>query len=155
MLQEYNVVIADTTCFILLSKINRLSLLQQLFKSITTTNIIAKEFGKPLPDWVIIEEINDPHYLDILKLEVDEGEASAITLSYEFDKSLLILDDLKARKVAKKLNLNFTGTLGIILKAKEVGLLNAIKPILEEIQLTNFRLSDEIFYKILLIAKEE
>ena len=88
MQQEYNVVIADTTCFILLSNIGRLHLLQQLFTSITTTNIIAKEFGKPLPDWVAVAEIKDTHYLEILKLEVDEGEASAIALSFEFDKTL-------------------------------------------------------------------
>ena len=154
MLQEYNIVIADTTCFILLSKIGRLHLLQQLFKSITTTNIIAKEFGNPLPDWVVVAEMKDTHYLEILKLEVDEGEASAIALSFEFDKPLLILDDLKARKVAIKLNLNFTGTLGIILKAKEARLIDAIKPILQEIQSTNFRFSEDVLRQILLIAKE-
>ncbi len=154
MPQEYNVVIADTTCFILLSKIDRLHLLQLLFKSITTTNIIAKEFGKQLPDWVLVAEVKDAHYLEILKLEVDEGEASAIALSFEFEKPLLILDDLKARKVAIKLNLNFTGTLGILLKAKEAGFIDALKPILQEIQLTNFRFSEDILRQILLIAKE-
>lgn len=154
MPQEYNVVIADTTCFILLSKIGRLHILQQLFKSITTTNIIANEFGSPLPDWVIVAEVKDTHYLDILKLEVDDGEASAIALSFEFDKTLLILDDLKARKIAIKLNLNFTGTMGILIKAKEAGLIDAIKPILDEIQLTNFRFSENVLHQILLIAKE-
>lgn len=154
MPQEYKVVIADTTCFILLSKIGRLYLLQQLFTSITTTNVIAKEFGSTLPDWVIVTKVKDTHYLDILKLEVDVGEASAIALSFEFDKTLLILDDLKARKIANKLNLNFTGTMGVLLKAKEAGLIEAIKPLLEEIQLTNFRFSENILHQILLIAKE-
>ena len=45
MQQEYNVVIADTTCFILLDKIDKLHLLQQVFTSITTTQTIANEFG--------------------------------------------------------------------------------------------------------------
>ena len=154
MPQEYNVVIAVTTCFILLFKIGRLDLLRQLFKYITTTNIIANELGNPLPDRIIVAEVKDAHYLGILKLEVDDGEASAIALSFEFDKTLLILDDLKARKLAIKLNLNFTGTMGILLKAKEAGLVATIKPILEEIQLTNFRFSENILRQLLLIAKE-
>jgi len=36
MPQEYNIVIADTTCFILLDKIGRMELLQQVFTNITT-----------------------------------------------------------------------------------------------------------------------
>ena len=107
-----------------------------------------------MPNWVLVAEIKDTHYLEILKLEVDEGEASAIVLSFEFDKTLLILDDLKARKVAIKLKLNFTGTLGIMLKAKEAGLIDAIKPILQKIQSTNFRFSEDVLHQILLIAKE-
>ncbi len=49
MLKEYNAIIADTTCFILLDKINELGLLQQLFTQVTTTYTIAKEFEKPFP----------------------------------------------------------------------------------------------------------
>ena len=154
MRQEYNIVIADTTCFILLSKIDRLNLLKQLFKSITTTSFISKEFGNPLPDWVIIKDVKDTHYQEILNLEIDKGEASAIALAFELENTLLILDDLKARKVALKLNLDFTGTLGILIKAKEKGLISQIRPILEEIQSTNFRFSEDVFRQILLVAKE-
>ena len=155
MLQEYNVVIADTTCFILLAKINRLEILHQLFKSITTTIEVANEFGKPLPDWVIIVKVKDTHYQHILGLEVDEGEASAMALSLEYENPLLILDDLKARKLAFKLNLHFSGTFGVLLKAKEAGIITTLKPLLEEIQDTNFRFSDAMLALILATAKEK
>jgi predicted nucleic acid-binding protein len=52
MLRTFSAVIADASCFILLDKINELSLLQSLFKTITSSLEIAKEFGKPLPEWV-------------------------------------------------------------------------------------------------------
>ena len=55
MLRTYSAVIADASCFILLDKINELSLLQSLFKTITTSSEIAEEFGKPLPEWVEIK----------------------------------------------------------------------------------------------------
>ncbi|MBV7533109.1 DUF3368 domain-containing protein [Chitinophaga sp. sic0106] len=154
MLQTYNVVIADTSCFILLDKINELELLHKLFGDIMTTDTIAIEFGKPLPVWVHIKEVADLHYQNILELEVDKGEASAISLAIETGLALLILDDLKARKVADKLLLTYTGTLGLLLKAKEKGLITAVRPILEKIQNTNFRFSKNVFADILKVAGE-
>ncbi len=151
---EYNVVIADTTCFIILSKIDKLQILKQLFTTITTTETVAKEFGQPLPTWIIIHSEKDTYYKDILEVEVDKGEASAIALAFEFEKPLLILDDLKARKLAEKLHLNYIGTFGILLKAKEIGVIEAIKPLLKEIQLTNFRFSESMLKEILSIAGE-
>jgi predicted nucleic acid-binding protein len=151
---KYNVVIADTSCFILLDKIDTLNLLQQLFKNISTTTTIAEEFGKKLPEWVQIRSVTDLHYQTILELEVDKGEASAISLAIEYQPALLILDDLKARKVADKLHLNYTGTLGVLLKAKQNGIINSIRPLLDRIQQTNFRFSKNVFDQILKVAGE-
>ncbi len=66
--------------------------------------------------------------------------ASAIALAKEQNSPLLVLDDLKARKLASRLNLKFTGTLGIIHKAKQIGVLEKVKPIIEKLQTTNFRI---------------
>ncbi len=52
------------------------------------------------------------------------------------------------------LNLQFTGTLGVLLKAKDAGIIAALKPILERVQQTNFRFSEEVFTKILIEAGE-
>lgn len=154
MLPGYRIVIADTSCFILLDKINALDVLYLLFNKVVTTAEIAAEFGKPLPEWVIINQVSDKQYHSILELEVDKGEASAIALALESKPSLLILDDLKARKLADKLMLEYTGTLGLFLKAKESGKILQIKPFLEKIQATNFRFSQKIFDEILTIAGE-
>lgn len=154
MLQEYDVVIADTSCFILLDKIGEIELLQKTFSSITTTQTIASEFGKPLPSWIIISPVQKTPYLKLLELEVDAGEASAFALTLEYSSSLLIIDDLKARKLADKLLLNYTGTLGVILKAKELNLLSSVKPLINKIQLTNFRFSEKVLNEILSAANE-
>ncbi len=52
------------------------------------------------------------------------------------------------------LNLQFTGTLGVLLKAKDAGIIAALKPSLERVQQTNFRFSEEVFTKILIEAGE-
>ena len=66
--KKYSVVIADTSCFILLDKINQLSLLQKVFGGVTTTHTIAAEFGKPLPDWITTESpvFSEKVLMDIL-----------------------------------------------------------------------------------------
>jgi len=82
--------------------------------------------------------------LQILELQLDKGESSAIALALEIPNSTLILDDYKARKIAENLGLNFTGTIGIIIKAKLENIIPSIKPLLEKIKQTNFRISPEI-----------
>src|SRR5438045_2888389 len=77
-----------------------------------------------------------------------------MAFAFEEENSLLILDDAKARKLASSLNLNFTGTLGLFLKAKQLGIIADIKPLLEKIQKTNFRFSESILKDILKEANE-
>jgi len=152
MRKNYEIVIADTTCFILLENIGEFNLLRSLFSKIVTTNTIAAEFGSPLPEWI---EIRTPKNISFQNsLDIDAGEASAITLAMESESALLILDDNKGRKTAEQLNLQYTGTLGIILKAKNVGLITSVKPIFQKIQQTNFRFSKKVLDEIYALANE-
>jgi predicted nucleic acid-binding protein len=66
---------------------------------------------------VQIKAVQDKNFQSALFLQVDAGEASALALAAENQPSLLIIDDLKGRRLAQKLNLNITGTLGLILTA--------------------------------------
>ncbi len=147
-------IISDASCIILLDKINELQLLKKLFGKITTTKEIAKEYKKTLPPWFEIKEPKEKKYLKILEVIVDKGEASAIALALEYDECLLIIDDLKGRKLASELGLQLTGTLGIIIEAKLSGKIKTIKPILSKIKATNFRISKELEQKVVSKAKE-
>jgi predicted nucleic acid-binding protein len=143
------IVISDTSCLILLYKIDELELLDKLSKNVFITPSIKSEFGQKLPDWIKVKEPSDTHYQKILEMDLDEGEASAIALSFEMDNSILILDDLKGRKIADKLNLRYSGTFGLLLRAKQEGIIVSIKPILDMIRNTNFRFSEKLFDSIL------
>jgi len=150
----HKTIISDTSCFIILSKIEELDLLKKVYGQIVTTSDIAEEFGETLPDWVIIENVADKSRQRILELQIDPGESSAIALALEKPKSTLILDDFKARKIAQQLGISFTGTIGVIIKAKLNGTIPSIKPYLEKIKATNFRISAEIELQALKEAKE-
>jgi len=50
----HKIIISDISCFITLTNIGELDIIQKLYNKITTTIEIAKEFGEPFPDWVEI-----------------------------------------------------------------------------------------------------
>ncbi|WP_300604309.1 DUF3368 domain-containing protein [Niabella sp.] len=147
-------IISDTSCFIILSNIGELELLHKVYGHIITTPEIAAEFGDPLPEWIAIVVVKDTYRQQLLEMQVDKGESSAIALALEIPDSTLILDDIKGRRVANHLGLTYTGTLGVIIKAKLKGIIPSIKPILEKIKQTNFRLSAEIEFQALKAANE-
>jgi predicted nucleic acid-binding protein len=150
----HKIIISDTSCFIILTNIGELHLLQKLYSKITTTIEIASEFGEPLPEWVEILSVKSKDTQRLLEMQIDKGESSAIALALEIPDSLLILDDIKARKVATQLGLSITGTLGIIIKAKLEGIIPSVIPILNKIKQTDFRLSDEVELQVLKAAME-
>jgi predicted nucleic acid-binding protein len=150
----YKTIISDTSCFIILSKIGEIELLYKLFGKVVTTPQIAEEFGEQLPDWVEIKSVSDEYKQQLLELQIDKGEASAIALAIENKDCLLILDDYKARKLAVKMNLNITGTIGMLIAAKNKGVIPSIKSLLEKIKQTNFRISPELELQAILEANE-
>ncbi len=147
-------VISDTSCLIILSNIGELEILHKLYAKILTTNEVAREFGEKLPDWININDVSDKHKQKILELLVDSGEASVIALALENVGSTLILDDHKARKIANQLSISFTGTIGVIVKAKLEGIIPSIKPILDKIKETNFRISLDVELQALKLTNE-
>jgi len=150
-----SIVISDTSCLIIFNKIGQLEILQKLYNNVITTPEVAKEFSEHLPDWIIIKEVQDKKYQEFLETQVDFGEASAIALAKEIDNPLLLLDDLKARKLAGKLNLKFTGTLGVITKAKQIGIIGAVRPVIDSLLLTDFRISENVIDELLKLNNED
>lgn len=145
------IIIADSSCLIVLENIKELSLLKKLFGEILITAQVKNEFGLKLPKWIKIRTVKNQSRVDALSLILDRGEASAIALSMETAESLLIIDEKKGRRIAQELNLQIIGTLGIILKAKENGLINSIEDILEKLENADFRISPSLKKKILSI----
>jgi predicted nucleic acid-binding protein len=148
------VIIADATCLILLQKIDQLVLLRDLFSVIVVTSVIAAEFKVDLPEWIEIRDAPNFIYPDLNNAAIDKGEASAMALALWENDSLLILDDLKARKFAAKLNIKYTGTLGLIVEAKQSGYIESVMPLISKIKETDFYITPAVEQKILRLAGE-
>lgn len=99
-----DIIISATSCLIILDKIDELELLMEMGRKVYVTPIILKEFGKSLPDWISVVSPENSHYQQILEMDLHEGEASAIALSLEMKSPILMIDELKGKKVAEKIN---------------------------------------------------
>lgn len=148
------VIIADTSCLILLDKIEQLDLLYKLYGEITITQEVANEYKEHLPEWFIISQAGHKQYQNILEASLDKGEASAIAFSIEQKNCLLIIDDYKGRKYAESLGIYITGTLGILINAKQSGIIASVKASLNKIKTTDFRMTEELELRTLEKANE-
>ena len=138
------IIISDASPLIALADIGELEILRKLYQNITITDIVRNEIHADLPEWIIVSQNYDPKQVKVLELELDVGEASAIALGLNTPNSTLILDETKGRKVAKRLGLTVTGTIGIIVKAKNQGFIKSGKEILNSLERHGFWLSQKL-----------
>jgi len=144
--------VVDSACLIGLERIGRLDLLPSLLDPIFVPPAVEREFGSR-PAWVQVERAVDIGMVAALRLLVDPGESEAIVLAYE--KGLrIILDDRKAREVAQRLGVKVTGTVGLLLKAKQEGVIAAVRPLLDALDANQFRIGHELRAEALRIAGE-
>ena len=148
-------VIADSSCLILLAKIEELEILKGIYKRILVTKEIAGEFGNDLPEWIEVKEVANKTLQSLFEEILDMGEASALTLAFETKDCTVILDDLKARKTAAKMNIKVTGTIGVIVKAKTENRIPSAKAVFEKILETDFQISDRILKQAIHLAGEQ
>ena len=154
MFEMPKIVISDTSCLIAIEKTAGLELLRQLYSEITIPDQVAEEYGKPLPDWVKQTTIASQSMFQLFKETLGAGEAAAISLAMEFEDCRVLVDDMKARKIATALGINITGVLGVLLRAKEGGIIKEIRPMIEKLREIGFYFSQRIERKILDMAGE-
>lgn len=146
-------IIADASSFIILSNIGELEILKETYGTVVSTSVVLSEFGEPVPEWVFVRDPTSQSNINSIK-NLGKGETSAIALAIEIVDSVLILDDQQARNVALQIGLSVTGTLGVLVRAKANGVIPAIKPLIEKMRRTNFRVSENIELEALQKAGE-
>ncbi|MEQ8464069.1 DUF3368 domain-containing protein [Coleofasciculus sp. E1-EBD-02] len=135
-------IISNATPLIAFAKINQLSLLRQIVGNLTIPDAVAQELSDYTQNktgfidleqetWITIQTITAKEQLALLLPSLDRGEAEVITLALEKKANLVLIDELTGRKVAESLNLNVSGSVGILIKAKQLGEIEAVKPFLD------------------------
>ena len=157
------IIIADSSPLISLAIINKLHLLNDIFHEIIVPFSVyeeiaqtEKKFSSTLQQWTkpFIKKCNNIEAFNAYRLSLGKGESEAIVLSKEFKDCILLLDDKKARKVAKLENQKVIGTIGILISAKDKGLISEIKSSLMLLEEQDIHLSKALIEKALEITGE-
>ena len=149
-------IVCNSSVLIALDNAGILHILKELFKEVLIPKAVRKEVfeRRKLPAFVKCVEISGPIALKVLESNLEAGEGEAICLYEELDADLLIIDDLEGRRVAERLGINITGTLGVLLLAKREKFVDKVKPLLDEIVGHGFRVADELYKEVLIKADE-
>ena len=145
-------VVVDSTCLIALERLGRLDVLAALFDPIYAPPEVAREFGSPLP-WLEVVDLVDPERVVFLSVSVDPGEAEAIALARERGLKI-ILDDLRARRLAHRFGLEVIGTVGVLVRARHEGVVEALRPLLDQMEGFGFRMSPDLKEGALRLVEE-
>jgi predicted nucleic acid-binding protein len=159
-------IISNSTPLINFSAIRRLDILYWLFGSITIPPAVKNEVFVKGKHYLNTEELRRAAFIEIikpknmiscnlLKADLDDGEAEVITLGLEGNATLLLLDEITARAVAESHHLHFTGSIGCLVEAKKLGIISEIKPLLEAMRIeARFWINENLYKRILQNNKE-
>lgn len=150
-------IISNASPLIALEQIGQLGLLYALFKHVAVPSAVVEEIEPTLPQlpsWITPYPLEQPVGARILQASLGAGESEAISLALEHHADRVLLDERQARRLAQLLGLRVTGTLGILLAAKQRGLIKEIKPALQALLKHNFRISDTLLEYVLRSAGE-
>jgi len=160
------IVVSNTTPLIGLASIGHFDLLWRLFGKI---HIAQSVYGEVVirgyeqggakrevetADWMEIVSVKDRLAVDVLLDELDAGEAETIVLAKEVEADWVLMDEKKGRRKLKQLGLHTMGTLGILLRAKQSGLLLEIRPSIERLHRQGFSLGKTVIESVLRQAGE-
>lgn len=161
------VIVSDTTTLGNLFMIQKLWILEKLYGNVIIPEAVLYELEKlklnklnisQITDstWIKIRPVMNESLVAILSESLDRGESEAIVLAQELRADLLIIDEIKGRNYAKKLNIRIIGLVGILVQAKIEGILENVGEILDELKhKAGFWISQELYDKAIVMSNEK
>ncbi len=161
-------VVVDSSVLITLAAGEQFHLLRELYTTLyvppevwNEVTAVAKPFGTDQTrqardaGWLMVRTPASLAAVRALRFNLQPGETEALALALELSGALLLVDDAQGRRAARALGIDYTGTLGVLLRAKAEGKLTALNPALVLMQQrTTFWLSEEVYRAALAQAGE-
>jgi predicted nucleic acid-binding protein len=157
------VIVSDTSPIIALALCDKLDLLDKLFDQVCIPQAVYKELTIPnkpkageITEWAKqrVVPVKNTAAVAALSLNLDPGESEALSLYWEVTADFLLIDEKRGRTIAIRNGINTVGTIGVLLVAKQKGLLSAVKQSLDILIRNDFRISDILYQQILERAGE-
>ncbi|KKC28489.1 DUF3368 domain-containing protein [Caldanaerobacter subterraneus] len=152
-------VVANSTPLIILSNIDKIEILKKLYGTIYIPSGVFEEVNFTgnfkSYDFIKVANIKNKEAKQFSPVSLHKGEIEVMILAKEINADLCIIDDYLARKHAKNLGLTVTGTLGVLIKAKEKKILKEVKPLLDKMLEKNFYIDRKLYSEVLEICGEK
>jgi len=148
--------ICDTLPLLYLHLVGQLDLLHLLYSDIAIPPAVQSELvvganqGVNVPlqiPWIRVLPVQAQALMPIVT-DLGLGESEVIGLALEHPGSRIIMDDQLGRHIAAANQMMLTGTLGVVLKAKQAGHLNEIKMLLNALSIAGLWMSDRLVESI-------
>jgi uncharacterized protein len=159
------IVVSDTTPISELTKINRLTLLCDVYERVIIPQQVHSELmagpgGIPAAiqtaSWIDVVTVRNSH--EVLAVHVATrlglGECAALILAEELGAQRLLIDDRAGRREARARGLPVTGTIGTLLVAKQRGIIPSVRDILDDLIANGTRISPALYGDALALARE-
>lgn len=157
-------VILNNTPLVALWSLGHLTLLRDLYGEVLMPQAVYDEFlatersvrqtALDESPWIKITPLSNPRQA-LVYVGLDRGEAEVLALANERAARLVIIDERKGRRYAKRLGLPLTGTVGVLLTAKHNGLIPALAPLIDQLLKEGLFLAPELVEKALELAGED
>ena len=156
-------IVSDTSPITNLIQINLLDILKDVYQQIIIPQSVYEELceitsQKQLldqQDWIYVISAENTALVTSLETELDTGESESIVLALELQVDFLIIDEVKGRLKAESMGIKIVGLLGTLLKAKNLGLIPTIAPVLEKLIIeAGFHINPQLKAHILKLAHE-
>ena len=141
------VVVADSSPLIYLSRAGVLSVLASVYGDVVVPQAVWDEVVARRPSAPGVEAIRQAHWirvdnreLPLADLGLDPGETAAILLAEAVHADVLLIDERLGREVAEARGLAVRGTLGLLVLARQIGALAALRPVLDALVTDGFRI---------------
>lgn len=156
-------VISNNTPLVALWVLNRLDLLRDLFGEVLIPQAVHAEFvavermlrqnALGEAPWIQTTAVVNQQLIQAFS-GLGPGEAEVLALAQERGAGLVIIDEARGRRHAQRLGLPLTGTLGVLMLAKEQGLVAALRPLLNALQEAGLRLHPRLIDQVLQMTGE-
>jgi len=158
-------VISNSTPLISLAQIGRFDLLHEIFGRIIIPKgvydeVVTEGEGRAgqreteVAKWIEVVEVKNKLAVKLLKHTLDKGESETVVLAGELKADWVIMDESAGRKILEFLSIRVIGVLGILLKAKEVGLIPEVKSEVDKLRTSGFRMRESLYRRVLQLAAE-
>ncbi|MGH2561484.1 MAG: DUF3368 domain-containing protein [Thermomicrobiales bacterium] len=149
-------VVADAGPLIALAQIGLLEAFGGLFQSCLIPPMGAREIAPSVqrPPWIVVRPLGAPIDEQVLLANLDPGETEVLALASEIADHGVLVDDLSARRFADAIGLPMIGTVGLVLFAKEQGVLPTVRPSLDALLAAGFYVSHAVIEQALQRAGE-